>query len=87
MKAKAVTAKMVEQDLFDKNVCPDKVFKYKGEFIAKWFFFYRSGKSSKGKAEQVKAALPQATVTDHQEVWNAWPKDSWFEVRFQLENV
>lgn len=85
--AKKITATVVEEMLNDKGVHPGKVFKTKGQFVARFYFYYTHGQTANGKATLVKVALPQAKIVDYVEMWNPWPKDSYFEVRFTLEGM
>lgn len=53
-------------------------------FVAKRTYFYRSqgGGSPERVADAIKAAIPSAAINSATDHWHAWPKDSWFEVRF-----
>ena len=80
------TANQMAELLENSNVraVPDNLFKYKGQFVARWFFYYTHGQNSQHYAEKIKEALPEAVIEDHSMEWNAWPKDSYFEVRFTV---
>lgn len=78
------TARQIEKKLNDAEVYPDKFFKYKGEYVVRWYFYYTHGKTANAKATDVKVALPDAQITDYSENWNPWPNDSYFEVKFTI---
>ena len=78
-----LSAKKVEAILNEAGIYPDSIFKSrKGYYVAKWSFFYQHGRSADQYADKVRNA--EFEITDYQCHWNAWPKDSWFEVQFQL---
>lgn len=64
----------------------DKCSLRKGVYTAKWSYFYTHGKTVEDYENKVKKEFPNAVITDSSNHWNAWPKDSWFEVRFTLSN-
>lgn len=59
-----------------------------GEYIVKRGFFYCHGRSADTLATSVQNDLARqlpgrtVTLTRVQEHYNAWPRDSWWEVRF-----
>lgn len=55
-------------------------------YIAKRHYFYTHGMTAEKLVAAIKLALPGATVTviEAADKWHAWPRDSWFEVRFQF---
>jgi len=55
-----------------------------GSFSVTRGFFYRMGKSEEDLAERLKEALPEATVVEMKEHWRAWPKHSYWQVRFTV---
>jgi hypothetical protein len=54
------------------------------EYIVKHGYFYSHGYDEDKLAAAVKKVIPEAQVTKATNHWNAWPKDSWFEVRFKV---
>lgn len=56
-------------------------------FTAKWGYFYRHGRTAEGCAEKVKTALKEVQIISAKDIWNPWPKDSYFEVKFRIEEV
>jgi hypothetical protein len=54
------------------------------EYIVKHGYFYSHGYDEDKLAAKVKKVIPEAQVTKATNHWNAWPKDSWFEVRFKV---
>ena len=54
-------------------------------FVAKRGYFYRHGMTADGAAAAVKTRFPTATILEANDRWHAWPKDSYFEVRFVVE--
>jgi len=70
----------------DEMIGFDKVVKHKdGTYSINRYFFYRHGMDSKKWAEKVYANLKakgiEVEIISHTEHWNAWPKDSWFNVK------
>ena len=53
-------------------------------FKAKWFYFYTHGKTVADYVTKVNQEFPEAVITNSRNNWNAWPKDSWFEVCFTI---
>src|SRR5271166_2329400 len=53
-------------------------------FVVKRGYFYTHGYDEEKMASYIQKILPEAIITDKSNHWNAWPKDSWFEVRFKM---
>lgn len=65
----------------DSRVYADKVIiRRDGTGIARRGFFYTHGRTSRDFAEAIEAS--GFTVVSHREVWQAWPRDSYWEVVF-----
>jgi len=78
------------RDLLDKLIGLDKIGwsgKYQ-VFIFKRFYFYGHGMNSATFAELIKNQLDELgytfEVTENEDHWNAWPKESWFEARGKI---
>ena len=56
-----------------------------GEWTVKRSFYYRNGGTSQKFADSVKKKLPEAVITEADEFYNNWPKDSYWQVKFKLE--
>jgi len=56
----------------------------KDEYIVKSGYFYTHGFDEDKLAANVLKVIPEAQITDKSNHWNAWPRDSWFEVRFKV---
>ena len=88
MKTKLPTAAEIKEVIH----C-DSVHKTKGVYVAKRFFFYHHGMSAQQFKESVQSNLENGQgnwdfkIINFSEEWNAWPKDSWFEVRFTLSEA
>lgn len=58
------------------------------EFIFKRFYFYRHGMNSETFAELTKNELDELgyifEITQNEDHFNIWPKNSWFEVRGKI---
>ena len=78
-----ITAKSKTEEIQGK-IRADKCSLRKGVYTAKWFYFYTHGMTTEKCENKVHKAFPNAEITKSQDCWNAWPKDSWFEVRFTL---
>jgi len=75
----------ITDKLWDGGVHPDRVIAHKDGTFSGWFgFFYRHGATADGHAARVVKAIPAATILEAYEDWQAWPKDSYFKVRFSL---
>lgn len=82
-----MTAKKIQETLQENGVHPDRVFIHKGVCTVRSTFFYRHGETARRFAIKVLAALGLDLSTDdveYHEDFNAWPKDSYFEVKFAL---
>ena len=75
--------KLLEQ--FNENgIHPDKLYKSKGLFVAKWGFFYSHRQSSTKKAKLLTDKYgAEVEIINAYDDWNAWPKDSYFIVKFK----
>jgi len=51
---------------------------------ARYGFFYRFKQTAEGKSKLVQRIFPDAQIIDYEEMWRAWPKDSYFKVLFKL---
>ena len=82
------TTKQIAVVLGIGDVHPDKLFKRNGQFTVRLGFFYRHGRTAQQFANQVVSALEAVGRTvfnvRSQEVWQFWPKDSYFEVSFEV---
>ena len=70
-------------------VAGDKCIAHRdGTFTAKRFFFYRHGGCEDMFAEKIISSLEErgmrVAILETSENWNAWPKDSWWEVKFEV---
>ncbi len=87
-KKSSFTIRQIAVALGVSAVCPDKLFKRNGRFTVRWGFFYRHGLTAQQFANRVVSALEAAgrTVLNvrYKEVWQSWPKDSYFEVGFEV---
>ncbi len=87
----SMTTNDVLQLLIVGNIRPEKLTKFKGEFIYRQGFFYTHGNSAHKIAEKIKLVLPNAKITSTQDVWlpfrGAVPLqyNSHFQVRFRLD--
>lgn len=55
-----------------------------GVVTVKHGYYYRHGMTSQLFAESIKKVIPEAVVLDQGDHWAAWPKDSYFWVKFKL---
>jgi hypothetical protein len=78
------TATKVESFLNDNGVYVDKLYKSKGRYFARKYFFYRHDGSAAKFAQ--KLAIAGIYILRYDEIWNAWPKDSYWQVEFLLED-
>ena len=53
-------------------------------FVAKRGYFYTHGMTVERCVDVVKTKFPGVVILDTSNHWNAWPRDSWFEVRFSV---
>ena len=90
--AKGTSATEMEEILNGIGIHPDKVHKskkYKNYFVARFGFFYRHGQDAHYWARKIKEGLEEQgfyipSIFDAKEVWQAWPKDSYWEVIFTI---
>jgi hypothetical protein len=62
---------------------PDKIlFKEGGQAEGQWNYFYRMGKGPEMYAERVQQVFSKGKIVDKGDHWAAWPKRSYFWVRF-----
>ena len=75
---RAEIKKMIEES----PIHSDRViFRKDGTVSFRFGFFYRFGKTAESYAEQIKKTFPHhVEIVDFQEVWQAWPRDSYWEV-------
>ncbi len=81
-----MTATQFEQLLETKGIHPDKVFKSKGNWVLRWGFFYKHGRTSDTFKNHIEKDLG-VKVTESQEVWQVWPKDSYWEIKFPTTSL
>jgi len=86
MLTKPIVAKTkTAAELKDMLIGVDMLSVRKGVYKAKRFFFYTHGMDATKFAASLMTQLPEtAKFVSKSECWNAWPKDSWFEVCFTL---
>ena len=77
----------IEIALSKKGLCTDNLTKNKGVWKFKSFYFYRMGQSAEAIARKIEEALPGVEIISFNDRWNRWPKNSWFEVKFQWEEI
>jgi hypothetical protein len=83
--AKTMSSRTVDELLASKGIYLDSVRKMAdGGFTGRKSFFYRQGNSAEKIAERIKAAIPGVEILEAYDEWKAWPKTSYFVVRFQL---
>jgi len=84
--------KVIFQKFVEENVIGvDKIVRHKdGTFSLRRGFFYRHGMDSAKWADKVSERLKEAgvdfEVVEHTEVWQAWPKDSWFNCKVKVNS-
>lgn len=77
----------IREQLYHAGVSEESVtFSKKGHITAKVAFFYRHGKSHEKLAAAITQHVPDALITEAFEDWKAWPKTSYFVVRFILSS-
>ena len=70
------------------TVHPDRILgSAKAGYRVQFGFFYKLGQSSKSKAEKVRKNVNGVKVTSDECMYNAWPKGSYFEVTFKVEDM
>ena len=85
MKTKEITTKEIYEFL---EFSCNKVFKYKGIFVAQHNYFYTHGLTIEKFEDKIINILRskniEIKVVESGDNWNSWPKDSYFEVRFKI---
>lgn len=69
------------------NLYPDKVSCSRdGVWLVQFGFFYRHGNTCEKYVERIRNLFQGMSVdiTDVQDVWNAWPRDSFFKIWFKI---
>lgn len=79
----ATKTKMTTQEIQHK-INADKCSLRNGIYKAKWFYFYSHEKTVEHYEAKVKQEFPGCIITKSSNNWNAWPKDTWFEVCFTI---
>lgn len=79
----------ITTNFLKENVNADKIIKSKGIFKFKDFFYYKHGKTAESFKVKIvkelnKLGINSIDVIDYFERWQAWPKDSWFEVSIKI---
>lgn len=80
MTTKTPTKSAVKQLVMDRVHCDKVVTKKDGTFAVRRGYFYRHGMTAEKLASEYTTALPEFEVVNFSDHWNAWPKDSFFEV-------
>ena len=71
--------------LQENGIHPDKFIQKKDKsFEVRVGFFYTHGKSARLYADKIRLIYPEATILETHDIWNSWPKDSYFQVIFKL---
>jgi ABC-type sulfate transport system substrate-binding protein len=82
-----MTATQVTEKFAKKGMYFDKLFKsrkHPGCYIARKGYFYKHGKTAEGMVEQMVEKWPEIEIVQVRDEFNAWPKDSYFEVVFKI---
>jgi len=58
---------------------------YRGVATVKRFYYYRHGTTEDNLAERVLREFPNAVIVEKKDCYHAWPKDSWFQVKFTIK--
>jgi hypothetical protein len=67
------------------GIYPDRVIQKKDKsFEVRFGFFYTHGRTAEKYRDQILLVYPEAKILEIHEIWNSWPKDSYFSVRFKL---
>lgn len=70
------------------DTCDKVIAKKDGTFAARYKYFYGMGKTAESFADRVTRTLDHAhikhEVIERNDVWRAWPTDSYFECIFRL---
>ncbi len=53
-----------------------------GSFTFKRSYYYMMGNSAEKIAEKIKTAIPEVKILEAYDAWKAWPKTSYFVVKF-----
>ena len=56
----------------------------KGVWTVKRYYFYHIGYSPEKLADKIKSLIPTTKILDCIDDWHAWPKSSYFVVKFAL---
>jgi len=56
-----------------------------GTWTFRYSFFYTMGETSRGYAARIAEVDPRITVIEHRTVYQNWPRDSYFAVRFSIK--
>lgn len=73
-------ARLVGETLQSKGIYPDRIFRRGSRYIARFMFFYTHGKTVEYWRKKFEDA--GFKVITCSEVWNPWPKDSYWEIQF-----
>jgi len=82
-----MVAKSVEvtNRLQQNGVFPDKLIRKKdGSYEFRKGYFYRHGQTTEQFVAAILRVYPEAKIVDQGDFFNAWPKDSYFMVRFKI---
>ncbi len=78
-------AKSFIRNKIQDNLHPEKVSCSKeGEWVTKFGYFYRHGRSCEKYADQIKSLFPDVQITGMVDEWRPWPKDSFFVISFKF---
>ena len=76
---------------FRENVICDKIIKSKDQIKFRNYFFYTHGRTAESFKNGIEKQLTKLGIDfqliDYCENWQAWPKDSYFEVIIKLEEI
>ena len=80
--------KFVLGELQGKGIYPDRLIAHKdGSFTVKESYYYRHGQSPEKIADKIKKAIPGIEIIDTEDEWRAWPKTSYFVVKFRIKSA
>ena len=78
--------KFVLGELQGKGIYPDRLIAHKdGSFTVKESYYYRHGQSPEKIADKIKKAIHGIEIIDTEDEWRAWPKTSYFVVKFRIK--
>jgi hypothetical protein len=81
------TSAIIRDTIGQGHIC-DSVVCRNGVFIAKRTYYYRHGLTPRRLSQIITATLKDVginiNVVDTSDNWHAWPKQSYFEVRFTV---